>query len=47
MVIAHRLSTIKDADQIAVIHKGKLKEVSSSTKCLIQLVAVSGYCLGG
>ena len=26
VVIAHRLSTIKDADMIAVIHKGKVAE---------------------
>lgn len=29
LIIAHRLSTIRGADQIAVIHKGALKEVGS------------------
>ena len=29
LVIAHRLSTIRDADCIAVLHKGKLREVKS------------------
>ena len=27
LIIAHRLSTICEADQIAVLHKGKLEEV--------------------
>ena len=27
LVIAHRLSTIRDADSIAVMHKGTLREV--------------------
>ena len=31
LVIAHRLSTIQDADCIAVLHRGSLREVSSST----------------
>ena len=29
LVIAHRLSTIQDADCIAVLHKGKLREVKT------------------
>ena len=29
LVIAHRLSTIQDADCIAVLHKGQLREVRS------------------
>ena len=28
LVIAHRLSTIQDADTIAVVHQGKIREVS-------------------
>ena len=32
LIIAHRLSTIQDADCIAVLHRGKLREVS--IKCL-------------
>ena len=28
LVIAHRLSTIQGADQIAVLHHGRLREVS-------------------
>ena len=28
LIIAHRLSTIQGADQIAVLHRGKLREVS-------------------
>jgi ABC-type multidrug transport system fused ATPase/permease subunit len=28
LVIAHRLSTIQNADCIAVLHKGQLREVS-------------------
>ena len=27
LVIAHRLSTIQDADTIAVVHQGKIREV--------------------
>ena len=35
LVIAHRLSTIQDADCIAVLHRGSLREVSSSTYIIV------------
>lgn len=31
LVIAHRLSTVQNADQIAVLHKGRLCEVRTAT----------------
>ncbi|XP_041379810.1 LOW QUALITY PROTEIN: mitochondrial potassium channel ATP-binding subunit-like [Gigantopelta aegis] len=34
LVIAHRLSTIQDADNIAVIHEGKLKETGTHSTLL-------------
>jgi len=34
IVIAHRLSTIKNADQIAVIEKGKLAEIGTHNNLL-------------
>ncbi len=30
LVIAHRLSTIKNADSIAVLHKGNVAEIGKS-----------------
>ncbi len=41
LVIAHRLSTIKNADAIAVLHKGGVAEIG---KCL-RPPNVSGVCL--
>ena len=35
LVIAHRLSTIQDADCIAVLHKGQLREVRSHLQLLL------------
>ena len=33
LVIAHRLSTIQDADCIAVLHRGQLREVRGQLYC--------------
>lgn len=35
LVIAHRLSTIRDADVIAVVHSGRIVEVSVAVSCTI------------
>jgi len=34
VVIAHRLSTIRNADQIAVVHEGKIVETGSHEELL-------------
>ena len=39
LVIAHRLSTVQNADQIVVLHKGKIKEIGNHQ----QLLAQNGY----
>lgn len=39
LIVAHRLSTIQHADQIIVMHKGKLREVGNH----YQLLALKGY----
>jgi ATP-binding cassette subfamily B multidrug efflux pump len=39
MIVAHRLSTIQHADQIIVMHKGKVREVGNH----FQLLAQRGY----
>ena len=36
IIIAHRLSTIENADQIAVMAQGELKELGSHTQLLAQ-----------
>ncbi|MBI5375260.1 MAG: ABC transporter ATP-binding protein [Candidatus Schekmanbacteria bacterium] len=36
IIIAHRLSTIRDADRIAVMHKGKLRELGTHEELLIK-----------
>lgn len=36
LVVAHRLSTIQDADQIIVLHKGKLREKGTHQELLAQ-----------
>ena len=35
LVIAHRLSTIREADQIAVLHHGQLREVGCNVNNLL------------
>lgn len=42
LIIAHRLSTIQGADQIAVLHHGKLREVSV---CQFIILLASCYTL--
>ncbi len=39
LIVAHRLSTIQHADQIIVMHKGKVREIGNH----YQLLAVKGY----
>lgn len=39
LIVAHRLSTIQHADQIVVMHKGKVREIGSH----FQLLAQRGY----
>jgi ATP-binding cassette subfamily B protein len=39
LIVAHRLSTIQHADQIVVMHKGKLREIGNH----YQLLAQRGY----
>jgi ABC-type multidrug transport system fused ATPase/permease subunit len=39
LVIAHRLSTIKNADQICVMHEGKIVERGTHD----ELIALNGY----
>ncbi|GAA3409254.1 ABC transporter ATP-binding protein [Paenibacillus hodogayensis] len=39
LIVAHRLSTIQHADQIIVMHKGKVREIGSH----YQLLALKGY----
>ena len=39
LIIAHRLSTIREADQIAVIHKGQLREVYIHTYIIFTCVS--------
>jgi ATP-binding cassette subfamily B multidrug efflux pump len=39
MIVAHRLSTIQHADQIVVMHKGKVREIGNH----FQLLAQRGY----
>ena len=34
VVVAHRLSTVKDADQIIVLHKGKLVESGNHSELI-------------
>jgi ABC-type multidrug transport system fused ATPase/permease subunit len=36
LVIAHRLSTIKDADAIAVLHKGSVAEIGTYDELMAQ-----------
>ena len=39
LVIAHRLSTVRNADQICVLHDGRIVEQGSHS----QLLALGGY----
>lgn len=36
IIVAHRLSTIKNADQIAVVHKGRIAELGTHQQLLDQ-----------
>ena len=48
LVIAHRLSTIQNADCIAVVHRGQLREVGVICNIFITQVALIGlyfYCI--
>jgi ABC-type multidrug transport system fused ATPase/permease subunit len=36
LIIAHRLSTIKNADTIAIIHKGEVVELGNHTELMTQ-----------
>ena len=47
IVIAHRLSTIRSADNIAVLVKGQVKEVSSSGGVDRQVLLPTYVCVYG
>ena len=45
LVIAHRLRTIRNADCMAVVHRGQLREVGVMCNNFITEVAVHFYCM--